>query len=567
MENSSLYLNDYTMCTTADTDLTLQKKMQNLKLNDNLFTPCDLINSELFFNDLNESITNQNKDENYTFNQQTKDSTDSLTIQSSSTTTAANLIEIETVKNKLSSLWNNVKYGWASYIKKPTKIPLEKSGPIYILGKKFNPNNPYESPVSMNHLNSNETHTYDIIDGSLNESFINPSIPIFNDSTKLKPSINNDYYSSSASLSTSPMSYLNNKFINHQSYYLVDTTKKKNSYLQQQTDSEAKSHLEKELHSRLWFTYRKDFKPLNGNLKYTSDCGWGCMLRSAQMLLAQAFLLHFFGKEWSLYKKFKTEEYNLYKEIISWFNDRPSRHCPFGIHRLLHIADKKLIGNSNDSSQLGSRVGSWFGPTSVCLLMKEALNESIDYKPVLDQIKLYVAQDCTIYKQDVIDLCLDSRTNFFKPCIILVSVRLGGEDLNDMYVSSLKRFLESDTCIGIIGGKPKHSLYFIGYQGDKVIYLDPHFCQPTTNIYSNNDPTIIANNISPVSSLSSSKHSYDDSSDYEVFENSSYHCENPSMTPFNKLDPSLAIGFYCATLKDLNNLCEFVKKVFFLCDF
>lgn len=192
--------------------------------------------------------------------------------------------------------------------------------------------------------------------------------------------------------------------------------------------------------------------------------------------------------------------------------------------------------------------------------MKEALNESVEFNPILEQIKMYVAQDCTIYKQDLIELCSDKATDTFKPCIILVSVRLGGEELNDIYVSSLKKFLEMDICIGIIGGKPKHSLYFMGYQGDKVIYLDPHFCQPTVNIFSPNDPSFVCNS-SPASSLSSSKHSYDDNlSDYEVFENASYHCENPSKTPFSKLDPSLAIGFYCSTLKDVNNLCEYVKK-------
>ena len=159
------------------------------------------------------------------------------------------------------------------------------------------------------------------------------------------------------------------------------------------------------------------------------------------MLIAQAFLLHFFGKDWSLYRKFKTSEYNLYKEVISWFNDRPSRYCPFGLHRLLELADQKSIGNVNEPSN--SRVGSWFGPNSVCLLMKEALNESTEINPLLDQIKMYVAQDCTIYKQDVIDLCLNPSTNEFKPCIILVSVRLGGEELNDMYVSSLKKVCHS----------------------------------------------------------------------------------------------------------------------------
>lgn len=57
-----------------------------------------------------------------------------------------------------------------------------------------------------------------------------------------------------------------------------------------------------------------------------------------------------------------------------------------------------------------------------------------------------------------------------KSLILFVSVRLGNDKINPFYIPCLKSLLAYEHCIGIIGGRPKHALYFIGYQGQFVFF-------------------------------------------------------------------------------------------------
>ncbi|XP_076354957.1 uncharacterized protein LOC143249281 [Tachypleus tridentatus] len=149
--------------------------------------------------------------------------------------------------------------------------------------------------------------------------------------------------------------------------------------------------------SRIWLTYRKEFPVLAGS-SLTTDCGWGCMLRSGQMMLAQALLCHFLGRSWRWHSS-QTERTEIFhRMIIRWFGDDMHPRCPFSIHHLV------AAGQS-----LGKKAGDWYGPASVAYILKQTLQLSASEHPLLDEICIYVAQDCTIYKDDVIEMCTSSR--------------------------------------------------------------------------------------------------------------------------------------------------------------
>lgn len=69
------------------------------------------------------------------------------------------------------------------------------------------------------------------------------------------------------------------------------------------------------------------------------------------------------------------------------------------------------------------------------------------------------------------ELKKSNKKSKWKSVILLIPLRLGGEKFNPIYTNCIKKLFKSPHCIGIIGGKPKHSLYFVGVHDDKLIYL------------------------------------------------------------------------------------------------
>ena len=107
-------------------------------------------------------------------------------------------------------------------------------------------------------------------------------------------------------------------------------------------------------------------------------------------------------------------------------------------------------------------------------------------------------------------------------------MRLGLDRLNLQYVDLLKAVLRFRLCCGIIGGKASGSMYFLGYQGDNVVYMDPHTVQPAIDM-------------SGLFSL-------------ETFRSV------PLLMPFSEMDPSLSVGFYCENTSEVNELEAYLDK-------
>lgn len=123
-----------------------------------------------------------------------------------------------------------------------------------------------------------------------------------------------------------------------------------------------------DLESRIWLTYRNNFPPIPkssdpaaatgisfatklrnfGNQGgFSSDTGWGCMIRSGQSLLANALSMLQLGRDW---RRGQREE--AHKDLLSLFADTPE--SPFSIHKFVEHGAKAC----------GKHPGEWFGPSA-----------------------------------------------------------------------------------------------------------------------------------------------------------------------------------------------------------
>lgn len=356
--------------------------------------------------------------------------------------------------------------------------------------------------------------------------------------------------------------------------------------------------------SRLWITYRRNFPPIDDNLRYTTDRGFGCMIRCGQMVLANALIYKNLGRNWRWSSNGLEANPEIYTKILKLFQDK--EECPYSIHNIVRTGQQE-----------GKVIGEWFGPNTIAQALKrlssaQAQNETtnsgvlisidaaLDNVVVMDEIK-------ERFKKKVMRSSnndnLESKTGSFDknstdheetsdsnknrsssmndevvgqsnektgessqwvPGILFIQLRLGLTKINPLYFAALKKTFQLKNSLGIIGGRPNHALYLIGYTDDDMIYLDPHSTQqyvdfdsasmaaPQSSTISQSQPqqrqqTIVDPQDERLSSEDVSK---------SLPLDNSYHCACPEKMSIDRLDPSLALCFYFHNESEFDNWCS-----------
>lgn len=116
--------------------------------------------------------------------------------------------------------------------------------------------------------------------------------------------------------------------------------------------------------------------------------------------------------------------------------------------------------------------GEWFGPSAAARCIA-ALAEH----PAAGGLRVHISDADTVYTPRFLRTAY-AGTETFHPTLLLIPIRLGIKGVTQVYWEALKASVTMTQSVGIAGGRPSSSHYFLGVQGDRFIYMDPHVCRP-----------------------------------------------------------------------------------------
>ena len=229
--------------------------------------------------------------------------------------------------------------------------------------------------------------------------------------------------------------------------------------------------------------------------------------------------------------------------------------------------------------------GEWYGPGTACYVMRDLV--ALHQQRQTNIFRVHVSSEGTLYKETIYELMTkdgakkreqqqferrqqqqqQQQEEGVEPShpldqvvpeldelelkdlewdtslLLLIPLRLGLDVFNEEYVQSVAHIFSLPQSVGILGGRPRGARWFYGAyaDGSKILGLDPHTVQSAPNMKEKVQGTKIDNE----------KEQCIDLTDEYL---ASVHTTYPELLDLNRMDPSIALGFYCRNRKDFLDL-------------
>ena len=342
--------------------------------------------------------------------------------------------------------------------------------------------------------------------------------------------------------------------------------------------------LNSKLGTFLYMSYRMNFTNFNikdlGNV--TSDSGWGCTIRSCQMMLSKGLyeiystsnmgiedkgqllvkIMTLFSDnvlnkndiKMNLYKNNEFKEFDDFIEIyfnkIYYFvkGKIEKKNMNFEESFLKFIAPFSIL----ILCKLGNCVCRYTSSYSIIKSFIEINNQLFDNKIGIVFYELGYIDKNTIYEtffekinnfnnnnnnnKDIIKYN-NNYYKFNKKGFIFISLRLGLRNLDEIFYNKIPEFFSIRNNIGFVGGKNNEAFYCIGgYKKQetnkyKLIYVNPHFNQDSKSNYKKLDKS------------------------YYIYINKLYKLK------LENLSSSFLLGVFIKNVEDVNNFFEDIERI------
>lgn len=277
---------------------------------------------------------------------------------------------------------------------------------------------------------------------------------------------------------------------------------------------ESKTEMQQKLADIPWITYRHGFKPIDS---FNSDEGWGWMIRVAQMMIWNTLMKHIFLQlTSSCHAKYSITSSELMKIVLPLFlDDFEKTEAPFSIRNIIEVGKEIL--------QKGA--GEWYGAHSISQVIR-FVNDKYNHQ-YYKSFRILTFNEGIVYKEEV--EAVFSNTERDTGLLIIVPLRLGLKKIDKIYYEQIKNVLSDRLSMGILGGKQRNALYYVGFYENKIISLDPH--QEQDVIKEINDDTFFT-----------------------------YTTCTPKVINMSSCDTTMAFWFYLKDKKDAEHLYDTIEK-------